>query len=94
MLKLGVNSFTEDVASDNAALVDALNQIASSGAPDPIKTTETIALPSGIGSWKSDVYTFVDFRNPRLQLKSTEYLLALNPDVLIGELRAAGIRKG
>ena len=92
LAKLGIKSATEDVKPDNAKLMASLKIVLDSGAPMPVVVTETIALPTGVGTWTTDVYVFTHFQNPRLQLRATEYLLADQPEVLVEELRVAGIK--
>lgn len=88
---LGIDVFTEDVKADNPTLVAALRRIESAGAPAPTITREVIALPTGAGTWSTDIYTYTSARNPRVSHRSVEYLLALQPDVVVAELRGAGI---
>lgn len=91
---LGVADFREDIADTNPKLIAGLASIAASGAPAPIKVTTIIAYPANpLLSFKSDVYRFVHFQNPRLGYDATEYLVAVSPQVVINDLLAAGIRK-
>lgn len=89
--ELGISRMNENVADDNPKLVESLAKIAASGAPAPVKTTIKAASMDG-SFWEFDIYTFTHFQNPRLQHVATESLLATMPDVVIEELRVAGIK--
>ena len=89
--RLGVVNWTDDVKPDNAVLKAALAKIAASGAPDPVVVRETAWTPAGL--FEVDLYVFTSPQNPRLQWRSGEHLLAVSPDVVINELKAAGIRR-
>lgn len=92
--KLGVSDYREDVKADNVTLFGALERIKASGAPEPIIVRETIPFPPDPKqSFTYDVYVFTHWQNPRLQYRATEYLLALNPNVVVNDLKAAGITR-
>lgn len=91
--RLGIQDLRGDVPADNATLVAALAKIATSGAPDPIIVKNIVAYPPDpTKSFENELYVFTHFQNPRLSISAGEAWLALNPDVLIEELRVAGIR--
>jgi len=85
----------QNIPNDNRTLVYALGLVAAAGAPPPTVTQETIAWPGGsilaAGSITTDVYTYTDAANPANRVKANEYLLTVNPAVLIAELVRAGI---
>ena len=91
--KLGIDSLMADVPNTNAALVAALEKIAASGAPAPVRVKNTVAYPGDPKlSFENEVLVFTHFQNPRLQYSAGEAWLAINPDVVIADLKAAGIR--
>lgn len=91
--KLGSSDLRQDVPDTNAALVEALAKIAADGAPAPIRVKNIVAYPANPAlSFVNETLVFTHFQNPRLQLSVGEAWLALNPDSVIADLRAAGIR--
>jgi len=92
--QLGVTDLRADVANDNSALASALKAIADSGAPEPIRVKNTVSYaPDPTRSFENEVLVFTHFQNPRLQYAAGEAWLALNPQIVITDLRALGIRK-
>lgn len=92
--KLGVSDFREDVKADNVVLFGALERIKASGAPEPVIVRETVPYPPDQSkTFSYDVYVFTHWQNPRLQYRATEYMLALNPNVVINDLKTAGITR-
>lgn len=90
MAALGVSDWSHDVKPDNATLKAALAKIAATGAPAPV--VDRVLAWSPMGLIEQDVYIFIHFQNPRLQLRAGETLLATSPDVVIADLAKAGIR--
>jgi len=91
--RLGIDSLTNNVPDNNNVLVAALAKIAATGAPEPMRVKNTIAYPGAPSmSFENEVLVFTHFQNPRLQYVAGEAWLALNPDVVINDLKAAGIR--
>ena len=91
--KLGTSDMRADVPNDNAALVAALAKIAADGAPSPIRVKNIVSYPANPAlSFTNETLVFTHFQNPRLHLSCGETWLALNPDIVIADLRAAGIR--
>lgn len=95
LTRLGLTALTGDVRADNPTLVAALARIAAAGAPTPTIVRETVAWPGGAiflaGSFTVDVYEFTHPLEPRNKVRSTEFLLAANPAITIGELVKARI---
>lgn len=93
--RLGLTSLTGDVKADNPTLIAALARIAAAGAPAPNIIRETVAWPGGPilagGAFTVDVYEFVHPHEPTNIVRSSEFLLAANPAITIGELVKARI---
>lgn len=93
--RLGLTSLTGDVKADNPTLLAALTRIAAAGAPAPSITRETVAWPGGPilagGAFTVDVYEFVHPHEPQNIVRSSEFLMAANPVITIGELVKARI---
>ena len=91
--RLGIDSLTNNVPDNNNVLVAALAKIAATGAPEPVRVKNIVAYPGAPSmSFENEVLVFTHFQNPRLQYAAGEAWLALNPDVVINDLKAAGIR--
>ena len=91
LARLGISNPNQDVATDNMELIQALAKIKAAGAPTPIKITEKVNTPAA--AYRFDVYVFAKPLYPSITLRSTEFHLANNPDVVINELKIAGIIK-
>jgi hypothetical protein len=95
LVRLGLTALTGDVAADNPTLVAALARIAATGAPTPKIVTETVSWPGGDvapgGAFTVDVYEYHHPSEPNNVVRSTEFLLAANPAITIGELVKARI---
>jgi hypothetical protein len=91
LARLGITNPNQDVATDNQALIQALAKIKAAGAPEPIKITEKVNTPAA--AYRFDVYVFAKPLYPSITVRSTEFNLALAPDVVINELKIAGIIK-
>jgi len=93
--RLGLLALTGDVRADNPTLTAALARIAAAGAPTPVIKREVVAWPGGAiapgGAFTVDVYVFTHPREPKNTVTSTEFLLAANPAITIGELVKARI---
>lgn len=88
--ELGISKMNENIKDDNPKLIASLAKIAASGAPSPVKTTVKAFSFDGTG-YEFDLYTFTHFQDPKRQHIATESLLATMPEVVIEELRIAGI---
>lgn len=91
LARLGISNPNQDVATDNMELIQALAKIKAAGAPTPIKVTEKVNTPAA--AYRFDVYVFPHPLSPSITVRSTEFNLAANPDVVINELKIAGIIK-
>ena len=89
LARLGISNPNQDVQTDNMALIQALAKIKAAGAPPPIKITEKVNTPAA--AYRFDVYVFAKPLYPSITLRATEFHLANNPDVVIAELKIAGI---
>lgn len=96
LARLGLGCIIDqNIPNDNRPLLYALSLVAAAGAPAPTVTQETIAWPGGsiipAGAITTDVYTYTDPHNPNNKVRANEFLIAVNPAVLIGDLVTAGI---
>lgn len=95
LARLGLTTLSGDVRADNSTLTAALAAIRAAGAPAPTITRETVAWPGGAiapgGAFTVDVYEFTHPLEPNNRVRSTEFLLAANPAITIGELVKARI---
>lgn len=90
LARLGLLALTGDVKADNPTLVAALYRIRNTGAPAPTIERETVAWPGGNvipgGAFTVDIYVFTHPHEPKNQVRASEFLLAANPAITIGEL--------
>jgi hypothetical protein len=86
--KLGVPKGTR-INLPNAAVSAALAMLAAAGAPKPTFKSEQIGYPGG--SYWVDTVVFAKPLYPQVTLQSDLTELALSPEVVIAELKAAGI---
>ena len=91
---LGIAHLFGDVLPDNAQLQSALATIRAAGAPEPTIVTEKLEWPGGQAT--VDIYEYrhkagYSVGDPAALLRSTEYLLAVSPYVVIAELQTLGI---
>lgn len=90
---LGIPDLRSDVPDDNATLIAALARIHAAGAPVPIRMKNTVSYPANPAlSFENEVLVFTHFQNPRLHYAAGETWLALHPEIVIEDLRVAGIK--
>ena len=89
LAKLGIANPTDEVAADNMELIQALARIKAAGAPNPVRLVEKVITP--VANYRVVTYSFIHKLTPSIRVVATEFNLAVNPDVVIGELKIAGI---
>jgi hypothetical protein len=89
LARIGALDGFSDLKPDNPVLVASLAKIKAAGAPEPTVVRETVANQGG--SWTVDVYVYAKPLYPSITLRSFEQRLAASPDVVIEELKIAGI---
>lgn len=89
LARIGAVDGFSDLKPDNPVLVASLAKIKAAGAPEPVIVRETVANQGG--SWTLDVYVYIKHLYSGITVRSSEQRLAANPDVVIAELKTAGI---
>jgi hypothetical protein len=89
LARIGATTGFSDLPPDSPVLIAALAKIKAAGAPEPVVIRETVANQAGY--WTVDVYSYAKPLYPSITVRCGEQRLAASPDVVIAELKIAGI---